>query len=575
MALAEPPRISSTPPSGSVELRQLWQSGQRARALRGVFDNWATLLDGADDVQWLAEALRLAGLPAEAAAVDVHQARRHGAAAATRAAVIDSILRGDPWWARELLDEMGTDSRELDALRIEAALAVGDDASALIAAWAKQYPDESGREAAIDWWIRSCRIEEAERVLEQTPGADLWRARLALWRVQPHIARPILDRLPPSSDVRCLEAIADIQEERLDEAEARLRALLHENAGHAEAWSWLSMLLRKRGCFSEAVRAADAAKRASPSTNLAAQLERELAIESVQAAHRASIVTRLLRVVGLAARARRRRTIGDLDYARVLHGCGLRDDDPLSALETVLDRFGGNRSCHLTKVEAGRLKSFRLPVDPGQLGSTIRSVLWTRGADAARALFDELAPSADWHPFFHNYRGELELWMGEYQAAERIFRRVLDVNPRVKWSWIGLGASVMFQGDLREAQKIWAKGVEFTDTGPTLHVYRGECLRRQGRVAEARADLTEALTQTPGRFSARINLALLDDGADALAAVERECVARAPLLMNESQGSMPEKLEGVLAAMRGNRSSSPSLMSYHLWGRVWRLGAEP
>jgi hypothetical protein len=29
--------------------------------------------------------------------------------------------------------------------------------------------------------------------------------------------------------------------------------------------------------------------------------------------------------------------------------------------------------------------------------------------------------------------------------------------------------------------------------------------------------------------------------------------------------------EKTLDAMRGNRSSSASLVSYHLWGRLWRL----
>jgi hypothetical protein len=42
----------------------------------------------------------------------------------------------------------------------------------------------------------------------------------------------------------------------------------------------------------------------------------------------------------------------------------------------------------------------------------------------------------------------------------------------------------------------------------------------------------------------------------------------APLLMEELGGGAAERLERVLEAMRGNRSSS--IVSYHLWGRVWR-----
>jgi tetratricopeptide (TPR) repeat protein len=208
------------------------------------------------------------------------------------------------------------------------------------------------------------------------------------------------------------------------------------------------------------------------------------------------------------------------------------------------------------------------------LGATVQLVLWTRGADATRALYDELAPRVDNHPLYRIYDGELELWMGAYEQAERIFREILDRDDRVRWAWIGLGASVMLQGDLQQAHKIWERGLSRTHPvpGPTLYVYRGECYRRQGELELARNELETALRQKPQRLSARINLALLDRDPDALAGVERDCAAFAPLLMAELQGSPAERLEQVLEAMRGNRSSSEWNMSYHLWGHLWRRG---
>ena len=80
------------------------------------------------------------------------------------------------------------------------------------------------------------------------------------------------------------------------------------------------------------------------------------------------------------------------------------------------------------------------------------------------------------------------------------------------------------------------------------------------------------MCQKPQRLSARINLALLDQDQEALEQVERDCAAFAPLLVSELKGSPAERLEQVLEAMRGNRSSAEWNMSYHLWGRLWHRG---
>jgi tetratricopeptide (TPR) repeat protein len=132
----------------------------------------------------------------------------------------------------------------------------------------------------------------------------------------------------------------------------------------------------------------------------------------------------------------------------------------------------------------------------------------------------------------------------------------------------------MLQGDFQEAHRIWERGLSRThwEPGPTLYVYRGECYRRQGELELARDELETAVRQKPQRLSARINLALLDRDPEALVRVERDCTAFAPLLMAELKGSPAERLEQVLEAMRGNRSSSEWNMSYHLWGRLWRRG---
>jgi hypothetical protein len=86
----------------------------------------------------------------------------------------------------------------------------------------------------------------------------------------------------------------------------------------------------------------------------------------------------------------------------------------------------------------------------------------------------------------------------------------------------------------------------------------------------ARRDLELAVSQKPQRLSAWINLALLDRRDEALKETERKCTAYAPLLMETVEGTRAERLEKVLEAMRGNRSSTRA--TYHLWGRVWHVG---
>jgi tetratricopeptide (TPR) repeat protein len=220
-------------------------------------------------------------------------------------------------------------------------------------------------------------------------------------------------------------------------------------------------------------------------------------------------------------------------------------------------------------VDGDRLVAHPLPIDPGQLGPSVQRVLWTRGPEAVRSVYRELRPRVDDHPSFRVYEGEFELWMGEYDRAAEIFRAVLDRDRHVKWAWIGLGAAALLKGDFAEAQAIWAQGVSITSAGPTLYVYRGECHRLQGSVAKAREDLAQAIREKPHRVSGWLNLALLEREATSLDRALDQCRALAPLLIDELEGGPAEKLDGFLAAMRGNRSSS--IVSYHSWGRVWRV----
>ena len=534
-----------------------------AAVIRRALQQWEQVLGECTNLGWLEPVLRAAGLPVEAFALQARTLMRNRGTAAAWEPFIRSVVQsGDPWWARQLLADAGCTSRELEALGIETELAL-HGTSSLISAWVQEHSDQAAIGAAIDWWVRSGRIDRAEQLLAQFSGADLWRARFALWRNQPATARRLLQDLQPTAEVRCLQAIAAVLDGEMDEADALLSKLL-AGESRAEALNWLATVRRMQRRYGEAVRAADDANSASTMFNLAIRIEHELSATALGA----SRFTRLLRLFGF-----RVRTIGELEYADLLYPFGLKPNDRVEELERVLQRFAGNHSPWPTTVDQESLAFHRLPQDPRFLGASIQRVLFTRGAEAVRDLYRTLAPTVQSHPLFLIYQGEIELWLGAYEDAARIFHDALARDRKTRWAWIGLGASQLFQGELRAAQDTWSKGVAETGmNGPTLFIYRGECFRRQGNTREARKDLLHAAAQRPQRLSALINLALLDERSEVTHQAQQACRTFAPLLMRELESS-PKPLEDVLAAMRGNRSSLPSLQSYHLWGHVWRRAA--
>ena len=551
-------------------LRRVWDSGQHAEVVRIALRDWDQVVAHDDDVGWLQDALRTRGLDAEAFALQAQRCRRRADARDWETLIASVLHFGDPWWARELLEEAGTGSRNLERLRIETEIAIGD-AAELIAGWIRSHHDEAAIDAAIGWYVQIGRIDDAERLVEPLRSPNLWRARFALWREQPDVALRALEGLPPSPEVRCCEAIAAVQNGRLKEAESLLLTL-----ADAEALCWMAAVLRKQQRYGEAEKAAEAASYASPIFNLVARLERELAVEyqGSSASESGATSKRSWFPWMRAAAPGTRRTIAQLEHAAFLYPLGLRPEDTVRRLEEVLARFGGNRTLHLTTTDQGRLRAYRLPLDPRYLGANVLRVLWTRGPAAARALYRTLAPTVNDDPLFRIYAGELELWMGAYAEAELMFRDILARDSKVLWGWIGLGASVMLQGRLAEAHDIWERGDSVMHfRGPSVYVYRGECYRRQGNVALARPELEFAVRQAPQRLSARINLALLNGERDELEQTLRECAAFAPVLVGTLTGSPAERLEKVLEAMRGNRRSSPEHITYHLWDRVWRRDA--
>src|SRR6185503_16963035 len=124
--------------------------------------------------------------------------------------------------------------------------------------------------------------------------------------------------------------------------------------------------------------------------NLVARLERELASEYDRMGYDAGTarsdsapVHWLRRLTGSAKHPGppRLRRIEELENAAAIYPLGLDARDSIATLEAALERFAGNHTVHLSTTAGGVVRSYPLPENPRQLGSTVQRVLWTRGAD--------------------------------------------------------------------------------------------------------------------------------------------------------------------------------------------------
>jgi tetratricopeptide (TPR) repeat protein len=263
----------------------------------------------------------------------------------------------------------------------------------------------------------------------------------------------------------------------------------------------------------------------------------------------------------------------------------------VAVLDAVLQRFGGNRSsCPVLRGPGGGLERFRGPIPVRHLGRVAQHLLRTGGLEASLGRFMELESAHPKSPTVFTYLGEVLIWHGRLQEATTEFERALELDPRTKWAWIGLGACSYLAGDDETAHDVWRRGLKHTEPGPTLFIYRGESHRAAGRIAQAAEDLQKAAESGPNRLSTRINLALLEAAkGDAMPASQlADWLGRlVPGLVVdlEGRGALTAEdqdrirfLEKFLRRMRGNRSTSMP-MWFDLKGRPrfidWRPGGSP
>jgi len=256
-------------------------------------------------------------------------------------------------------------------------------------------------------------------------------------------------------------------------------------------------------------------------------------------------------------------------------------------LEEVLAALRGNRSSRPTAlrgqprlnsaveglVDLADLEYLSFPRNVREMASDNLRALAQLGPDAVRAKMLTLAQRYEYSPQPWCYLGELELWLGNLDAAETAF----DTGNRrlaARWAYIGKAAIHFLRGQFWRARwTIFRLRFQYRPlAASTLPVYRGEGLRRAGKHQKAIGDLQQAIHHKPSRLGARMNLvlSLLALGRrDEASAELAEVVRQAPGIIwaaKESRGAittanddldkMSTVLEACLEMMRGNRSST-------------------
>jgi tetratricopeptide (TPR) repeat protein len=456
---------------------------------------------------------------------------------------------------------------DLAALDLAAEIAAArdaPDAAEAIARAADATPAQVVVHAAR--WMAIGHPEEAAALVARSsePAARLAAARLALWAGDAPRARTLAEEAGADSP----EAVAIGGAARVlagDPATGlalleRVSPALTAGRGGVPSWLpadevlvWQSEAQRRLGRSGPAVATATRAMSSGRGWSLVAQITRVLGVlhgaPDDATRHPAAwrpVVEKLGHLID----------VGSLESGRV---GPIRD-----ALESVLTRFGGNRSAHPTERVDGRLVPVDVPPHPRALARATQLLLRTRPASEVIARFDALAARFPDDPTPCTYRGETLLWLGRPAEAEASFHEALARDGVTTWAWIGMGASHLMRDDLARAREVWLESVEVLGfEGPTLFPYRAELAWRLGDVDAARRDLATALRGKAGRISTWLLVALIEAEAgdrSIAEAVDASLLRSAPgawLDAREAGGvDAVSRLRALLTLMRGNRSST-------------------
>ncbi|MEM7155548.1 MAG: tetratricopeptide repeat protein [Myxococcota bacterium] len=425
--------------------------------------------------------------------------------------------------------------------------------------------------------VRVGAIDDAYLVLDEYCTKDPDNAdtlveliKLLLFAGQWDRALERLDRVealaPERPEILRYRGAIAVERRQLDRAVQLLEALIAAHPSDREGRTWLVEALIHRGQLDEA-RSHHHEARAEHDSAVHILLHGALAKQG--RVSRDAELTALLTELGdevdpeqMVTEQTRARILEHLASLRGSRGEVLVQVDPSSTGPTGVRMFG------MKKVET-RLQSRT------EAAEAVKSIMHVP-VEQVLATFAELEqryPESP-HPFF--YRGEIHLWMGDYDDALRDFETGLQ-RDAARWGYVGPAAVHILRGNYDAVPELIAECNRRFPPVPSAStsIYLGEMHRRRGELDVAAKQLTESLRVKPGRISAWINLALVheqaghaDEAAEVFARIQRW----APRLLWDSRraveasggarcswpptaADMPVLLEQSLTMMRGNRSS--------------------
>lgn len=192
-------------------------------------------------------------------------------------------------------------------------------------------------------------------------------------------------------------------------------------------------------------------------------------------------------------------------------------------LNALLTRLGGNRSTLLTVLdddgtsaddaEGGEGRAVRRLHSREGCRFVSRRVLQLIRILPGDEVLRRFAPIVEDFPGSTLplcHQGELRFWLGDYVGARRDLERCIEIDEGTRWAWIGLAGIDICEGNYEASLETQARGIKTKGNteGPAVYVYRGEALRRLGRLGPALEDLERSVAVHHTRLGGRINLAL-------------------------------------------------------------------
>lgn len=148
------------------------------------------------------------------------------------------------------------------------------------------------------------------------------------------------------------------------------------------------------------------------------------------------------------------------------------------------------------------------------------AVLYDRQCDYTHALaeYEQALKQTPKDADLLNDLGYCHYERGDWAEAEKYLRQAVALKPDHKRAWVNLGLALGSQERYPESYEAFAKAV----TPAEAHANVGVIQAQQGKTAEARASLQQALTLTPELKSARAVLARVENSRP----MERDARAR-------------------------------------------------